>query len=140
MTPSISRKALGDLRQLGHPGGMGGGDPGVRCLSHPGLPHHLGTDCPLVLADGPRATKRESPMHTTSTTECRCKLCQALLAKRESAGLSIRRGDLQATVMGGDFTVAVLCYRCKTLNVLASAAPRAPGRAPSAAIHCAAAL
>lgn len=62
-----------------------------------------------------------------STTDFRCKQCQALLAKRDADGLCIRRGDLQAAVTGAQFTVAVTCYRCKTLNVAAS-----PSRAPAA--------
>jgi len=56
------------------------------------------------------------PMRTTST-ECRCKSCGALLAKRDRDGVSIRRGELQATITG-DFTVSVTCYRCRTLNVV----------------------
>jgi len=51
--------------------------------------------------------------------EVRCKTCNALLAKLEGAGLSIRRGDLQATV-DGVFRAALVCYRprCRTLNIL----------------------
>jgi phage FluMu protein Com len=59
-----------------------------------------------------------------STTDFRCKQCQALLAKHDSDGFCIRRGDLQATVTG-QFTVSVSCYRCKTLSVVTSAS-RAP--------------
>lgn len=59
-------------------------------------------------------------MRLQSTTESRCKSCSALLAKHDRDGLSIRRGDMQTTVTGTDFTVSVICYRCKTLNVLAS--------------------
>ena len=55
-------------------------------------------------------------MRTTST-ECRCKSCGALLAKRDHDGVSIRRGELQTTITG-DFTVSVTCYRCRTLNVV----------------------
>ncbi|MDP1826627.1 MAG: hypothetical protein Q8L48_25375 [Archangium sp.] len=51
-------------------------------------------------------------------TELRCKQCNALLAKNDRDGLSIRRGELQATVTGVDVTIAVTCYRCKSLNVL----------------------
>ena len=65
-------------------------------------------------------------MRTTSTTDCRCKNCQALLAKRDLDGLTIRRGDMQTTVTGADFTVSVSCYRCKTLNVIASRKPQTP--------------
>ncbi len=65
-------------------------------------------------------------MRTTSTTDCRCKNCQALLAKRDLDGLTIRRGDMQTTVTGGDFTVSVTCYRCKALNVITSRTPTAP--------------
>jgi phage FluMu protein Com len=66
-------------------------------------------------------------MRSTST-EFRCKHCQALLAKQDRDGLSIRRGDMQTTVTGTDFTVAVTCYRCKTLNVATS--PRKPTPTP----------
>jgi phage FluMu protein Com len=56
----------------------------------------------------------------TSTIDYRCKKCGALLAKRDDNGLSIRRGDMQTIITGTDFTVAVTCYRCKTLNVVTS--------------------
>ena len=55
-----------------------------------------------------------------STTDFRCKQCHALLAKHDAGGLCIRRGDLQATITGGHFTVAITCYRCKTLSVVTS--------------------
>jgi len=71
-------------------------------------------------------------MRITSTTDCRCKHCQALLAKHDRDGLTIRRGDMQTTVTGADFTVAVTCYRCKTLTVLAS--PRTPTPTPTSAL------
>ena len=60
----------------------------------------------------------------TLTTDCRCKACGALLAKRDRDGLTIRRGDMQV-VVSGDSTVAVTCYRdrCRTLNVLSSRNP-----------------
>ena len=45
---------------------------------------------------------------STNTTDCRCKNCQALLAKHDRDGLSIRRGDMQTTVTGADFTEADL--------------------------------
>jgi len=70
-------------------------------------------------------------MRTTSTTDIRCKQCSALLAKRDRDGLSIRRGDMQTTVTGGDFTVAVTCYRCRALNVVTSR----PAQPPAAAAH-----
>ncbi|MBC7174055.1 MAG: hypothetical protein H5U40_16555 [Polyangiaceae bacterium] len=69
---------------------------------------------------------------TSSTTDCRCKTCQALLAKRDLDGVTIRRGDMQTTVTGTDFTVSVICYRCKTLNVLAW--PRKPTPTPASAL------
>ena len=70
---------------------------------------------------------------STNTTDCRCKNCQALLAKHDRDGLSIRRGDMQTTVTGVDFTVAVTCYRdrCRTLNVLASRTPMPPTPVPA---------
>ncbi|MFP2963489.1 hypothetical protein ACLEPN_38555 [Myxococcus sp. 1LA] len=66
-------------------------------------------------------------MRTTSTTDCRCKVCGALLAKLDRDGLTIRRGDMQIVVTG-DSTVSVTCYRdrCRTLNVLASRRPTTP--------------
>lgn len=67
-------------------------------------------------------------MKTQSTTsDCRCKACGALLAKLDRDGLTIRRGDMQV-VVSGDSTVAVTCYRdrCRTLNVLASRKPTPP--------------
>lgn len=54
-------------------------------------------------------------------SDIRCKHCRTLLARRESDGLTIRRGDLQA-VIAGSFTAAVSCYRCKTLNMVRESA------------------
>jgi phage FluMu protein Com len=73
-------------------------------------------------------------MRTTSTTaDCRCSTCGALLAKRDHQALSIRRGSFQTTVTGTDFTVAMSCYRCSALNVLASRAkPPTSTPAPAA--------
>ena len=64
---------------------------------------------------------------STTATDCRCKACGALLAKRDRDGLTIRRGDMQV-VVSGDSTVAVTCYRdrCRTLNVLSSRTPTPP--------------
>lgn len=53
----------------------------------------------------------------TLCTELRCKHCQALLAKREHDGLTIRRGGLQATITGVALAIALTCYRCDALNV-----------------------
>jgi len=52
-----------------------------------------------------------------ATVDFRCKQCSTLLAKIDRDGLTIRRGDMQATVTGVAYTVSVACYRCKTLNV-----------------------
>lgn len=54
-----------------------------------------------------------------SPREVRCKSCGILLAKLDDGGLTIRRGDLQATV-DGEFHASIVCYRtsCKTLNVV----------------------
>ena len=51
--------------------------------------------------------------------EVRCKSCGALLAKLDETGLTIKRGDLQATVDGA-FRATLVCYRprCRTLNIL----------------------
>ena len=66
----------------------------------------------------------------STTTECRCKACGALLAKLDRDGLTIRRGDMQV-VVSGESTVAVTCYRarCRTLNVLSSRKPTTPSPA-----------
>ena len=70
-------------------------------------------------------------MRTTSP-EHHCKQCNALLAKQDRDGLCLRRGSFQATVTG-DFTIAIGCYRCSTVNVVTSThAMPAPTR-PSAA-------
>ena len=49
----------------------------------------------------------------------RCSSCGVLLAKIADNGLTIRRGELQAT-MSGEFHASLVCYRprCRTLNVL----------------------
>jgi len=51
--------------------------------------------------------------------DVRCTGCGALLGKLEAGGLSIRRGDFQATVVG-EFSASLVCYRpqCRRLNVL----------------------
>jgi hypothetical protein len=53
------------------------------------------------------------------SNDVRCKSCGILLAKIDDSGLTIRRGDLQATVDGA-FHASIVCYRtsCKTLNVV----------------------
>ena len=65
-------------------------------------------------------------MRPTTTHDCRCKNCQALLARRDLDGLTSRRGEMQTTVTGADFTVSVTCYRCQSLNVLAPPRPAGP--------------
>ena len=49
----------------------------------------------------------------------RCKGCGAVLAKIDETGLTIKRGDLQATV-DGEFRATLVCYapRCRSLNIL----------------------
>ena len=69
---------------------------------------------------------------TTTNTECRCKQCSALLAKRDRDGVTIRPGELQTTVTGGDFTVSVTCYRCRTLNVVTGRSGPPPTTATAA--------
>ena len=51
--------------------------------------------------------------------EVRCKSCGALLAKLDETGLTIKRGDLQAT-LDGVFRATLVCYapRCRSLNIL----------------------
>ena len=39
---------------------------------------------------------------STTATDCRCKACGALLAKRDRDGLTIRRGDMQAHADAAD--------------------------------------
>jgi len=63
---------------------------------------------------------------STNTTDCRCKNCQALLAKHDRDGLSIRRGDMQTTVTGADFTVAVTCYPCLLCETATTATQELP--------------
>ena len=58
-------------------------------------------------------------------TDIRCKRCGTLLARKEADGLSIRRGEMKATVAGTDFTVSVTCYRCSTPNIATAAPARA---------------
>lgn len=67
-----------------------------------------------------------------TSTELRCKHCQALLAKQDRDGLSLRRGDLQILVTGSDFTASVTCYRCQTLNVAVGSSKPAPAPAAPA--------
>lgn len=64
--------------------------------------------------------------------DIRCKGCKILLGRVDESGLTIRRGDLQATFTG-DFHASLVCYRtrCRELNVLqlstsASSAKAAP--------------
>ena len=59
-------------------------------------------------------------------TEVRCRGCNALLAMRDGEQVSIRRGDLQATIIG-DFVASLVCYRpsCRTLNVIRPPSARA---------------
>lgn len=49
----------------------------------------------------------------------RCSKCGILLAKIGDEGLSIHRGNMQAT-MAGEFHASIVCYRpqCRQLNVL----------------------
>ncbi|MBI3184652.1 MAG: hypothetical protein HYZ28_21150 [Myxococcales bacterium] len=55
----------------------------------------------------------------TQPREVRCKACGILLAAVDESGLTIRRGELQAT-FDGEFHAALVCYRrsCRKLNVL----------------------
>jgi hypothetical protein len=63
----------------------------------------------------------------------RCKACGALLGVLEEGGLTIRRGDLEAT-FDGEFHASLVCYRprCHTLNVLRlKSESRTPPGAPA---------
>lgn len=57
--------------------------------------------------------------------DIRCKNCGTLLAKLDDVGLTIRRGDLQATVEG-TFRATLVCYRprCRSLNILTHSTER----------------
>jgi len=54
-------------------------------------------------------------MHQHNTITC--KVCKAKIASRDDDGLTFSRGQLQATINGSDYTVSIVCYRCKGLNV-----------------------
>ena len=51
--------------------------------------------------------------------DVRCKSCNILLAKVDPTGVTILRGDLQAT-FAGELHASFVCYRqrCRALNVL----------------------
>lgn len=55
----------------------------------------------------------------TQPRDIRCKACSILLGRLDENGLTIRRGDLQAT-MDGEFRATIVCYRrrCGVLNIL----------------------
>jgi phage FluMu protein Com len=55
----------------------------------------------------------------TQPHEFRCKSCGILLAKIDDTGLTIRRGDLEAS-FDGAFRASLRCYRsrCRSLNVI----------------------
>ena len=59
------------------------------------------------------------PDRKSSGLEVRCPACRALLGVQDSAGLSIKRGDAQATV-SGVFLVSLVCWRrnCRRLMTL----------------------
>lgn len=63
----------------------------------------------------------------TQPHDVRCKSCGILLGRLDENGLTIRRGDLQAT-MDGEFRAALVCYRrrCGTLNLLTLPGGAAP--------------
>lgn len=67
---------------------------------------------------------------SSKNNEIRCKHCGALLAKFDETGLTIRRGNLQASI-DGDFRAALVCYRphCGELNVLRLSTAAGAGRA-----------
>ena len=63
--------------------------------------------------------------------DVRCKSCGILLAKIDDAGLTIRRGSLEATI-DGEFHASLVCYRssCRKLNVVRlSTSPHSTGAA-----------
>jgi len=73
---------------------------------------------------------REHSSRDHHARDVRCKACGILLGKIDESGLTIRRGELQATV-SGEFHASLVCYRsrCRTLNVLRLSTATAPGGA-----------
>lgn len=65
--------------------------------------------------------------------EVRCKRCGVLLAKIDETGLTILRGDLQATI-NGIFRATLVCYtpHCRTLNILRYPNKQQRNKAPTA--------
>ena len=63
-----------------------------------------------------------------TATDCRCKACNALLAKQACNALSIRRGRIETRVSGADFAVGITCYRCHAFNVFTSTSAPAGAR------------
>lgn len=76
-------------------------------------------------------TQRHSALHRPRLAgfggDFRCRACGILLGTLDGTGLSIRRGQLQATV-DGRFRASIVCYRpsCRALNILRVTTP-APG-------------
>ena len=64
------------------------------------------------------------------SSEFRCTLCKSLLARQEPDQVSIRRGQFQA-VITGIFSVAISCYRCRTVNSVQSSSHHETSFVPS---------
>ncbi len=72
--------------------------------------------CGEVMNDGGR--DGEGPDSAATPADVRCSRCKALLAVRRPQGLLVRRGDVQAWLSGRSYALTIVCYRCKTLNVV----------------------
>ncbi len=68
---------------------------------------------PAAVGGGVRALPGRFAKHT----KIHCKMCGVLLAKLDETGLTIRRGGLQSTTEGR-FRTTLVCYHCKTLNII----------------------
>ena len=62
---------------------------------------------------------REYPSRHIATKDVRCEACGILLGRVGSEGLTVRRSQLQISIVG-DFHASIVCYRpcCRHLNVL----------------------
>ena len=47
----------------------------------------------------------------------RCRECGTVVAQADASGLTIRRGG-QKTTIDGEFRTTIVCYRCRTLNII----------------------
>jgi phage FluMu protein Com len=64
------------------------------------------------------AGDHDDPRLASGQAKVRCSKCRALLAARHGDGLLVRRGDVHVWLGGRSYNVNIVCYRCKTLNVV----------------------